>query len=207
MPRLPLDRMSGWCHNKYMKRILIILIGSLLLSACSPVLNRELMREGARNVPLSQLRENPEANQGKLFILGGVIIETRVTDKGSLLEVLAVPVNAQGYLRDLEQYGGRFLALYPRTSGMLDPIIYKKGREITLAGSFMENRQGKIDEMEYTYPVFEIKQIYLWDEQRDYYMMPAYPYFYNYPYPYGGWYGYGYDPFWWRPYPPPPGWR
>jgi len=190
-----------------MKRILIILIGSLLLSACSPVLNRELMREGARNVPLSQIRENPDANQGKLFIFGGVIIETRVTDKGSLIEVLAVPVNAQGYLRDLEQYGGRFLALYPRTSGMLDPIIYKKGREITLAGSFMENRQGKIDEMEYTYPVFEIKQIYLWDEQRDYYLMPAYPYYYNYPYPYGGWYGYGYDPFWWRAYPPPPGWR
>jgi outer membrane lipoprotein len=199
--------MGGWCQNKYMKRILIILIGSLMLISCSPVLNRELMREGARNVPLSQIRENPEANQGKLFILGGVIIETRVTDKGSLLEVLAVPVNAQGYLRDLEQYGGRFLALYPRTSGMLDPIIYKKGREITLAGSFMENRQGKIDEMEYTYPVFEIKQIYLWDEQRDYYLMPAYPYYYNYPYPYGGWYGYGYDPFWWRPYPPPPGWR
>jgi outer membrane lipoprotein len=194
-----------------MKRRLIILIGSLMLISCTPVLDRDLLREGARNVPLSQIRENPDANQGKLFILGGVIIETRVTDKGSLLEVLAVPVNAQGYLRDLERYGGRFLALYPRTSGMLDPIIYKKGREITLAGSFMENRQGKIDEMEYTYPVFEIKQIYLWDEQRDYYLMPAYPYYYNYPYPYGGWYGYGYDPFydpfWWRPYPPPPGWR
>lgn len=174
-----------------------------MLSACAPVLNRELMREGVRNVPLSQLRENPDANQGKLFILGGVIVDTKVTDKGSLIEVLAVPVSKLGYLRDLEQYEGRFLALYPRTSGMLDPIIYKKGREITLAGVFQENRKGKIDEMEYVYPVFEIRQIYLWEEQRDYYLMPAYPYYYNYPYPYyGGWY----DP-WWRSYPPPPGWR
>ena len=191
-----------------MKKIVIIMMGALMLNACSPVLNRELMREGARNVPLSRLREHPDANLGKLFILGGVIVDARVTDKGSQIEALAVPVSSLGYLRELEQYEGRFLALYPRTSGMLDPIIYKKGREITLAGSFMENRQGKIDEMEYTYPVFEIKQIYLWEEQRDYYMMPAYyPYYYNYPYSYGGWYGYGYDPFWWRPYPPPPGWR
>jgi len=171
-----------------------------MLSACAPVLNRDLMREGERNIPLSQVREHPEAYQSKLFILGGVIVDTRVTDKGSQIEVLSIPVNAQGYLRDLDQYGGRFLALYPRTSGMLDPIIYKKGREVTLAGVFMENRQGKIDEMEYTYPVFEIKQIYLWEEQRDYYMMQAYPYYYNYPYPYyDGWY----DP-WWQPFPPPP---
>jgi len=178
-------------------------MSSLMLVACSPVLNRELMREGARNVPLSQIRENPDVNQGKLFIFGGVIVDTKVTDKGSQIEALYVPVSNLGYLKDLEQYGGRFLALFPRTSGMLDPIIYKKGREITLAGTFVENRQGKIDEMEYSYPVFEIKQIYLWEEQRDYYMMPAYyPYYYSYPYPYG-WY----DPWWWGPYPPPRGWR
>ncbi len=185
-----------------MKRIGIILICFLALSACAPVLDRELLREGARNIPLSQVREHPEAYQGRLFILGGVIVDTKVTDKGSQVEVLAVPVNAQGYLRDLDQYEGRFLALYPRTSGLLDPLIYKKGREVTLAGSFMENRQGKIDEMEYTYPVFEIKQVYLWEEQRDYYyMMQAYPYYYPYPYSYG-WY----DP-WWQPFPPPARWR
>ena len=171
-----------------------------MLSGCTPVLNRELMREGAHNVPLSQIKDHPDANQGKLFIFGGVIVDTRGTDKGSQIEALYVPVSKSGYLKGLEQYEGRFLALYPRTSGMLDPIIYKKGREITLAGTFTGNRQGKIDEMEYRYPVFEIKQIYLWEERRDYSMMPAYPYYYNYPYPYPfGWY----DP-WWQPFPPPP---
>ena len=181
------------------------MLGALMLSACTPVLNRDLMREGERNVPLSQVREHPDTYQGKLFILGGLIVDTRVTDKGSLIEALFVPVSSLGYLKDLDQqYGGRFLALFPRTSGMLDPLIYKKGREITLAGTFLENRQGKIYEMEYTYPVFEIKQIYLWDEQRDYYMMPGYPYYPSYPYSYG-WY----DP-WWQPYPyypPPTRWR
>jgi outer membrane lipoprotein len=190
-----------------MKRIVIIVIGSLMLYACTPVLNRELMQAGARNVPLSQVRENPDANKGKLFIFGGVIVETKITDAGSQIEVLSVPVSNLGYLSDREQYGGRFLALYPRTSGMLDPLVYKKGREITLAGTNIENRQGTIDEMEYVYPVFEIKQIYLWEEQRDYYVVPAYPYYYySYPYPYG-WYDPWYDPWWWGPYPPPRGWR
>ena len=32
---------------------------------------------------------------------------------------------------------------------MLDPLVYRKGREITLAGDFVEVRKGKIDEMEY----------------------------------------------------------
>jgi outer membrane lipoprotein len=163
-----------------MKKILILLLGVLILSACTPVLNREFMHEGLRDVPLSQVREHPDAYQGKLFVLGGIIVDTKVTDKGSQIEALALPVNKLGYLRDMEKYEGRFLALYPRTSGMLDPLIYKKGREITFAGTFVENRQGKIDEMEYAYPVFEIKQIYLWEEREYYY--PIYPYYYPYPY-------------------------
>ena len=77
--------------------------------------------------------------------------------------------------------------------------MYKKGRDITLAGIFLESRKGKIDDMEYVYPVFEIRQIYLWDEQPNYN--------YNlYPYPYG----YYANPYWyhpyWGPWPPPPGW-
>jgi outer membrane lipoprotein len=88
---------------------------------------------------------------------------------------------------------------------LLDPIVYRKGREITLAAEFLETKKGKIDDMEYIYPVFEIRQIYLWDEMRHYY---------NYPY-----YNYPYDPFYYspfmydrfgRPYPgpfwPPPPW-
>ncbi len=72
--------------------------------------------------------------------------------------------------------------------------MFKKGREITLAGEFVDIRKGKIDEMEYAYPVFDIKQIYLWQEEK-YYIYP--PYYYYYPYG-----PYLYDP-WYRPYPNP----
>ena len=182
-----------------MKRLLIIAAASMALFSCAPVLQRGLMEQGIREASLSHLREAPDAYKGKLFILGGVIVETRFIANGSQIEALFVPVNTYGYLRDAEHAGGRFLAFYPKTKGLLDPLIYKKGREITLAGEFIELRPGKIDELEYTYPVFEIRQIYLWEERRDYYYMP----YYRYPYPYL--YPWCHDP-WNRPYPCPPYW-
>lgn len=177
-----------------MKRILTIVSAALLLAACAPVLNRELMREGVRDLPMSELREAPDNYKGKLFILGGLIVNSKLTETGSQIEALYAPVDSSGYLKEGQHVQGRFLAIYPRTKGLLDPVVYKKGREITLAGEFLETRKGKIDDMEYIYPVFEIRQIYLWEEPRYYYSSYYYPYYYNYPFLY--------DP-WGRPYPGP----
>jgi outer membrane lipoprotein len=182
-----------------MKKLVFLLL-SLILFACAPVLNRELMKEGDRNVPLDQLRGNPEAYKGRLYILGGVIVDSRFIQSGSQLEVLYLPVDSSGYLTGTDRSRGRFLAVYPSEKGLLDPMVYKKGREVTLAGSFVEARKSKIDDMDYVYPVFEIREVHLWEEQRDYYAYPYYPYsYYVNPYPY--WY----NPYW-GPWPPPPGW-
>ena len=181
-----------------MKRTFLISAVLLVLAACSPVLNREVMKEGVREFSLNYLRETPEVFQGKLFILGGLIVETRFTENGSQIEALYVPVDSYGYLAKSAQSQGRFIAVFPKSKGLLDPMVYKRGREITLAGEFLEARKGRIDKMEYVYPVFEIKEIYLWEESKDY-GWPAYPYYYPY---YGSWgwpYGYGY-PYYGYPY-------
>ncbi len=149
--------------------MVIIGIAALAIAGCAPVLDRGLMDTGAREFQLFHLVETPEVFKDHLFILGGMIVETKLTEKGSQIEALFVPVNSSGYLRDSARYEGRFLAVYPRYKGLLDPMIYKRGREITLAGDFVEVRKGKIDEMEYAYPVFEIRQVYLWEEHKDYY--------------------------------------
>jgi outer membrane lipoprotein len=192
-----------------MKRMLITGIALTLLAGCAPVLDKRFMQEGAREFQLSHLVETPEVFKDHLFILGGVIVETKLMEKGSQVEALFVPVNSFGTLRDSPQYQGRFLALFSRSKGLLDPLIYKKGREITLAADFVEVRKGKIDEMEYAYPVFEIRQIYLWEERPNYYYAWPYPYYYPYPYfyPYYRTPYYYYDP-WGRPSPywPPPMW-
>jgi outer membrane lipoprotein len=184
-----------------MQRLLLISAVVLVLSSCSPVLTREVMNEGIRDVSFNQLRQAPDEYKGKVFILGGLIAETRFSQKGSQIEALSVPVDSLGYLRESGQPQGRFLAIYPKSKGLLDPLVYKKGREITLAGEFVEVRNGMIDEMEYVYPVFEIKEIHLWEDRRDFYgpsyYYPYYdPFYYRSPFMYDPW-GWSYPyPFW-----------
>ncbi len=163
----------------------------ILLSACAPVLREDLMKRGIFDAQLPEIKQHPESYKGKLFILGGIIVKTTITSSGSLIEAIYVPVNSRGYLKDIGGANWRFLAIYPGKE-ILDPMIFREKREITLAGEFIGTRSGKIGEMDYIYPFFEIKEIYLWEEEKDYYRMYYPPGYYPY-YPY--WW---YDP--WRRY-------
>lgn len=188
-----------------MRRLIGVMSVALSLAACTPALNSEFLKEGVREFDPRHLLETPEVFRDKLFVFGGVIVETRLIEQGSRVEALFVPVDSYGHLRDSTRYHGRFYAILPAARGMLDPMIYKRGREISVAATFVEVRKGRIDEMEVPYPVFEIRQVYLWEEYSSYpYYYWSAPYYY-YPH----YYPYVYDP-WWRPYPgygwPPPPW-
>jgi len=178
-------------YNINMKRPVwgILLFLGVIVTSCAPVLRYDLMKGGIRDLPPSVIRDNPEVYRGRLFILGGVIVNTKVTDEGTLIEAIYIPVDSYGYLEGTGPVDGRYLALY---DGFLDPLIFEKEREITLAGEFIENRRGKIGEVDYVYPLFKIKQIYLWEEKRYYYVSPPPP-----PWYYPPWWWY--DP-WWRYY-------
>ncbi len=172
--------------------------------SCAPVLRHDVMQAGIRGFSLSELTNNPDAHKGSLFVFGGIIVETKGTPEGSLIEALYVPVDSRGYLKGVPIPQGRLLALYPKESGFLDPVVFKRNREITCAGVFRGLREGKIGDMEYVYPFFVVKELYLWAEKKDYYWpyyYDPYPYWWDYPY---GWYGY---PYWgWRYRVPPPHW-
>lgn len=194
-----LDIRGAMRKNEIMKterKFLILVVLTLLLSACTPVLNRSYINEGEREVSFSALRQNPTRYRGRLYVLGGVIIDARLTEEGTRMETIQVPVDRYGYFQDRGRSEGRYLAL---SKQMLDPEVYRKGRRITLAGEFVGLRKAMIDKMEYVYPVFEIRQIHLWERERTYF--PAYyyydpwydPWFYPYPYYYR-------NPWWRDPY-------
>lgn len=92
------------------------------------------------------------------------------------------------------------MALYPRSKGFLDPAIYRANRAITLAGTFAGLRNGKIDDMTYTYPFFHVEDLHLWEEQMygpSYCNEPwgSYPYWRH---PYGRYPYWGWGSPWWR---------
>lgn len=167
-----------------------------MLSSCASVLRKDLMEEGIYDFNLSEVKQNPVSYEGRLFILGGIIVRTTVTKEGSLIEAIYAPVNSQGYLRGITATDGRFLAIF-KGKELLDPLIFSEKREITLAGRFIELRKGTIDEREYSYPFFEIEQVHLWKETREsnYYDYRYYPYYYPPP-PYFR-YRQHYYPWWW----------
>jgi len=150
------------------------------------------MREKARkDLSFSAVLANPEAYEGETVIWGGEVINTLNEEGLSLIKVLQIPIDYTGMPEDEEKSHGRFMA---RVQGYADPEIYRKGRMLTLAGKIAGKKIEALGEMEYAYPLVDVKEIHLW---KQYYG----PYG-AYPPPYGYWFGYPY-PFAW-PYNGPP---
>ncbi len=183
--------------------MLITFFCFIFLFSCAPVLRHDTMNKAIREFSFSDINKEPEHFKGKLFVLGGIIVDTKAMPDGSLIEAIYVPVNSRGYLKEVRKSYNRFYAIFPKESGFLDPLIFHRNREITLAGEFVEFKKGKIDEMEYSYPLFTIKELYLWPETRGYYFYPVY---YE-PFPFRWYYPFWWDrPYWWRGYPGPYYW-
>ncbi len=185
--------------------------------AVSPI-KSVYLEHGIRDVSIPAIQENQNLYKGRLFLLGGIILNTQVTDEGSLVYAIYVPVDSEGTPMPLQAAGGRYIALWPKSYGTLEPSIYKKNLEITVAGEFVGLRKGKLDKADYDYPVFRIEQIYLWHGEQYapayyypyYYYAPYYSYPYNYPYynypyyynsPYYRYYNYPYNRPYYRPGP------
>lgn len=184
---------SYYTDMKTARTFSAIFLCLLLLASCATAIRKDLIEQGVRDLPISKLEQSPDSYQGRLFILGGIIVNTRLSQEGSIIEAIYVPVDSWGYLKEMPKTTVRFMALYPKSKGYLDPAIYRANRTITLAGTFTGLRSGKIDEMAYTYPFFRIDDLHLWEERV---YAPAYydpwgPYpYWRYPYgryPYWGW--------------------
>jgi len=165
------------------KPLIVLLILPVTLS-CAPVIKRDLMSRAIINPSLKALQKEPERYRERLFILGGRIVETRVTNEGSLVEAVVMPVDDYGYISDGPYAGGRFIARLKKEAGILDPTIFKEGLEVTVAGVFRELREGRIDERDYLFPLFDIEEIHLWEEaEPTYYIIEPFPGWFYYPYP------------------------
>ena len=167
-----------------MKRIMMMTLLAVSLVSCTSAIRHDLMEQGTRNPSLAALIRNPEVYSDQLFVLGGIIARTTLKAEGSEIEALYVPADSRGYPQDDASSSQRFLAVYPREKGILDPLVYQKDRGISIAGTFTGIIQGKVDEMAYVFPVFRILQVYLEPKR-----LPGVYYYYpGYMGP--GWWGY-----------------
>ncbi|GAB4389816.1 MAG: Slp family lipoprotein [Thermodesulfovibrionales bacterium] len=183
-----------------MKRLLIMAALVLAAAGCAHVISRDIREAAVQGVSFTEARENLGRYEGKIFVWGGFVANTSAAGRRTVVEVVQNPLDAYGRVLDKDISEGRFLAEYP---GHLDPMIFKEGRLVTVAGRLAGGRKQKLGDREYLYPVLEIMEIHLWKEEKPYYYAP-YPYYYDpfydplfydplfYRYPYRRYYP------WWR---------
>jgi outer membrane lipoprotein len=174
-------------------RIPIVLLSAAfaILSGCATYPISQKYREAARkDVTVPLVQQQPQTYQGALVIWGGAIIQVLNDSTGSQLMVLESPLGPDGYPESPVHSRGRFLAL---TDRFLDPLVYKKGRKVTLAGEVAGTSRRKLGEGSYVYPQIVIKEMRYWLPAPQYYYTPYYNYPYDYPF-YSPFYGPAFTP-------------
>ena len=141
-----------------------------------------------------QVKAAPDSFKGQSVVFGGKVLTARRQKDGTRIEILQLPLDRStrpGY--DLTQSQGRFISIYRE---FFDPATVPPGTRITVTGEVSGSITLPLDEMDYTYPVIDIKRVQVWASSED--MDPRIrPYMGMGPGPYWG-------PYWspyWRPWP------
>ncbi len=169
--------------------VLIVLISLLTLIGCASPITKTLRQEVAPGVTFPKVLHNTEAYRGDTVIWGGYIIRTVNSHQGSQVFILQSLLGSWDKPKATETSEGRFIA---DSGSFLDPLVYRKGRQVTVAGMVtgVKSVTNKKTGITYTYPVVQIKQIYLW-KQANATSSYGEPYWWYDPY----WDGYGDFPY------------
>ena len=136
-----------------------------VLGCATYPISKQYQSMASKDVNFSMVLANPDAYTGAIVIWGGRIVETTNTPQGSEITVLETPLNGWEEPSSPEYSPGRFVA---KSSDFLDPAIYRPGKKITIAGQVMGGEKQPLGTAEYTYPIVNIKQLYLWPAPKMY---------------------------------------
>lgn len=183
----------------------LLLLSIFINAGCTHVISSRAQDKVDRETEFDQVTENPERYMGKTLLLGGVIVDMRITGEASTLEIFRWKLDRWGEPFAVDEDAGRFLA---RTERPLDPALYAPGRLVTLTGTLIGQKTLPLGQLEYRYPLFRINESYLWETPFrygihrhpniyvPYYVGPERP---GRTSPYDpGYYSYPYTPYWLR---------
>jgi len=129
---------------------------TMCLAACTSV-----KFDGTENrLPVypSQVGNDGVPSRG-VVVWGGRILSIDNEEDGTVLQVLAVPLNGSNVPLVEQRSVGRFIAFYP---GFLEPQDYTPGRWISLAGDLDGFADAQVDEYVMSVPFVQVRQVHLW---------------------------------------------
>ncbi len=140
--------------------VIVFGIASLFISwGCAPIFPEAELNKANKNISFRDLLKDPEKFKGQWVMLSGMIVASKNTKDGALIEVLQKPMDSDGRPLDTDETEGRFLV---RSERFLDSSLYHKGRLITVLAEVTGRIEQPIDEIMYQYPLLALKDIHLW---------------------------------------------
>ncbi len=138
---------------------LMILAIASCLAACSVVSPN--VRDQAVDLGFSKLADKPDAYIGQTVILGGYVAEVlNLADKSRLM-VLQAPLDFKDEPKSRQASKGRFMIV---TEQFLDPMVYEKGRKVTVAGTVAGKTSEMVAQYAYQMPMIKASELHLWEE-------------------------------------------
>lgn len=133
----------------------------VLVFGCSAGISQQSLSKVTYMGTFFELQKSPDAFIGEIVVLGGKILEARISSASSELMVLESPLNNRHRPANLDQSKGRFLI---QSEQLLDPAIYQKGTLLTVVGIIKGSKVRAIGGFNYAYPLLEAIEIKLWPE-------------------------------------------
>lgn len=134
---------------------------AFLVSSCAYPISEVYRREARTDIDFSTVLSNPAAYSGTVVIWGGEIIRTVNTDGQSEITVLQTPLDGREMPMSDVHSQGRFIV---KDNHFLDPVVYAKGRKITVAGVLAGAEQRTLGRSAYNYPLINADEIHLWEK-------------------------------------------
>lgn len=131
----------------------------LFCTACASVPKKLELPENTNIVEFSRAKSASNDVVGQQARWGGVIAAIKNNADNTMVEVVNFPLFGSLRPKQGDETEGRFRLYF---NGLLDPVIYQKGRSITAVGTISEVESGKIGEHEYKFPVLKDASVHLW---------------------------------------------
>ena len=156
----------------------------LFLTACAG------LPSAVKDVPVTKLSytqasSDPNSYKNTSVRWGGSIIDVDNEQNYTLIQVMSYPLDFTGRPQFSKPSQGRFVI---KSSEFLEPAVYAKDREITVAGVLEGDIERTVGKKTVRLPLLSSIAIYLWP------IYMADPYGYGY-YGYRGYGGWGYSPY------------
>lgn len=176
----------------YKATLFFTLLSILFLTACATKIAKPI-DEKLDSIPnANTVSQNIDAYIGQRIRWGGIVADVVNEKATTVIEIVTRPLDRQGRPGKSDVTYGRFFA---RIEGFLDPMVYTKGREVTVVGTISGQRSALIGLYEYQYTEVNVDTYKLWpliEQNQDY--------LYD-PYWYGPWYrGYPRPPYYYYPW-------